>query len=183
MSLKIRIYFTGIVALGIWTLLLWDYFHGGVPTHHLAANGDLPGISNWWGALLLPLLTGYLLYRIQIRIGHGTNKEDQTLQNLKNIIPDFAWSLIFGILLSVFFTFGYTDLCLYMILTLLPLGLIFRIYRAECLLGFVLGMTYTFGTVLPTGIGCILVLIGAMLYLYLRVGLLSAFSRLSLKGS
>ena len=70
-------------------------------------------------------------------------------------------------------------MCLYMILALLPLGLIFRIYRAECLLSFVLGMTYTFGPVLPIGVGSILVLVGSMLYLYLRAGILYAFSRLA----
>ena len=33
-------------------------------------------------------------------------------------------------------------------------------------------MTYTFGAVLPTGVGAILALIGALLYLYVRTGII-----------
>ena len=46
---KKRIYCTILVTVFIWTLLLWDYFHGGVPSHHLLQNKDLPAFSNWWG--------------------------------------------------------------------------------------------------------------------------------------
>ena len=178
MFLTKRLYFTGIVTLCIWTLLLWNHLDGGVPSHHILANDDLPAISNWWGGLLLPLLTWFLLYRIQLRM-RRQNKEDlKTSEDLKKVLLGLACSFVFGVLLSAFFTLGYPDICGYMILALIPLGLIFPIYRAECLLGFVLGMTFTFGAVLPTGIGSILVLIGVVLYLYLRAGIQYAFSRL-----
>jgi len=52
------------------------------------------------------------------------------------------------------------------------LALFFPIYRAECFLGFVIGMTFTFGAVLPTGVGIIIALIGALLYLYVRTGII-----------
>lgn len=38
-------------------------------------------------------------------------------------------------------------------------------YRAECLLGFVLGMTFVFGAVIPTLIGSILVGLSALVQL------------------
>jgi hypothetical protein len=47
---------------------------------------------------------------------------------------------------------------------ILLIALFYPIYRAECLLGFVLGMTFTFGAVLPTGIGSILASIGFLTF-------------------
>ena len=177
MFLNTRLYFTAIVTVSIWTLLLWSHFHGGVPKHHLLANEQLPAISNWWGGLLLPLLTWFLLYRIQIRIKQQVTQGHDGSGYLKQIFYGFACSMGFGIVLSIFFTFGQPDICGYMMLALLPLGLLIPIYRAECLLGFVFGMTFTFGTVLPTGIGAILVLVGALLYLVIRSGILFIVSK------
>ena len=174
---RIRLYITVIVTLFIWTLLLWNYYHDGVPSHHILANKELPAISNWWGGILLPLLTWFLLYRIQIRIGFQNKGNSIFDRNLKRAFYGFAFSLLFGILLSAFFTLGYPDICAFMFLLLFPVGLIFPIYRAECLLGFVIGMTFTFGAVLPTVIGSLWVLVGALLYLYLRAGVLFVFSR------
>lgn len=178
-----RLYVTGIVTVCIWTLLLWNHFHGGVPRHHILANEDLPSFSNWWGGLLLPLLTRCLLYRIQMRISRQSKEDTVTSEIFKKVLTGFACALLFGILLSTFFTPGYADLCGSLMLALLPLGLFAPIYRAECLLGFVLGMTYTFGAVLPIGIGSILVLLGVVLYLFVRAALLYAFSRFAPKGS
>lgn len=175
---KFRLYFTAVVTLLIWLLLLWDHFHGGVPQHHILANEQLPAISNWWGGVLLPLLTWLLLYRIEIRISRQNKGNTEISAWLKKALYGFAGALFFGMLLSFFFSFGYPDICGYMILTLLPIALCFPIYRAECLLGFVIGMTYTFGAVLPTGIGLILLLIGAVLYLYLRTGILHIVSKI-----
>lgn len=180
---KTRLYFTVIVTLFIWTLLLWDYTHGGVPSHHILANEDLPAISNWWGVLLLPLLTWFLLYRIQIRIDVEGLGHSSVENEFKTTFYRFAGSLHFALLLSLFFTYGYPDICGYMILALFPVGLFFRIYRAECLLGFVIGMTFTFGAVLSTGIGSILVLAGAILYVYFREGIIYVLSRFAPRTS
>jgi hypothetical protein len=65
----------------------------------------------------------------------------------------------------------------YMLMGIFAISLFFPIYRAECLLGFVIGMTYTFGAVLPPGIGSILVLIGAVIYLGIRPAILFVFSK------
>jgi hypothetical protein len=177
---KLRIYFTSIVTFAIWTLLAWSHYHGGVQSHHLLANKDLPAISNWWGGLILPILTWFLLYRIQKRIASQRMENFTTSKYPKRILYGFVGSLLFGIQLSVFFTFGYTDMAGFMVLGLLPISLFFPIYRAECLLGFVIGMTYTFGTVLPTCIGSIFALVGTILYLLVRPGILyikSKFAR------
>ena len=168
---KFRICFTIFVLVGIWSLLAWSYYHGGVPSHHILADESLPAFSNWWGGLLLPLLTWFLLYRLHKRIMRYKQRDLKAANYQHQIFYGFAGALFFGILLSVFFTFAYTDMAGYLILLILSLALFFPIYRVECLLGFVIGMTFTFGGVLPTGIGSILLAISAVLYLLVRPGL------------
>jgi MFS family permease len=166
--LKIRLYFTALVAIAIGSLLLWNHYHGGVPSHHILQRKDLPEISNWWGGLLLPLLSWFLLHRIQKRICVTAKENAQVSQKARNVLYAFLGALSFGTLLATFFTFGNTEMPFYMLIGALLLALFVPIYRAECLLGFVIGMTFTFGAVLPTGIGTILALLGAAIYLGIR---------------
>lgn len=176
---KTRLYFTGIVSLAIWSLLAWNHFHGGVPSHHLLARADMPSISNWWGGLLLPLLTWFLLYRLQKRIMRTPEENSGALKLPINIVYGFGGALLFGIMLSTFYTLGYAEIPGYMVNGLFLLALFFPIYRAECLLGFVIGMTFTFGAVLPTAVGSVFALIGAILYLLVRSLLLKFVSAAS----
>lgn len=177
MFLKTRLYFSAVVTLGILSLLLWNHFNGGVPSHHILAREDLPEISNWWGAVLLPLLTLLLTYRVEKRLTKQ-NKVQSPRTNLpKSVILGFFIALLFGITLSSFFSFGNTEIPGYMLMGALVTALFFPIYRAECLLGFVIGMTYTFGAVLPTGIGSILALIGAVIHLGVRPLILFVVSK------
>jgi hypothetical protein len=138
----------------------------------------MPSISNWWGALLLPLLTWFLLYRIQQRIKHNPDEKSDSILPV-NIVYGFAGALLFGVLLATFYTLGIADIPGYMVNSLFIIAFFFPIYRAECLLGFVIGMTFTFGAVLPTGIGSIFALIGAVLYQLLRPLLLKFLGMLS----
>jgi hypothetical protein len=172
---KNRIYCTTLVTFFILTLLLWDHFHGGVPNHHLLQNKDLPSFSNWWGGVLLPLLTWFLLYRAQVRIA----KESTSSAVQSSFVAYFVGALLFGMVLSVFFTLGNQDVPFYMLVGLLVLGFFLPLYRAECLLGFAIGMTFTFGGVLPILIGTILVLICSVLYLLLRPMVLFVFSKIA----
>ena len=174
---KVRLYFTAIVTLAIFSLLSWNYFHGGVPSHHILNDRNLPEISNWWGCLLLPLLVWYLFYTLKKRVV-GVDDENQKLKLFPvKIIYAFIGSLILGILLSVFFTLGYENFPAYILLVILVSGLFFPIYRAEYFLGFVIGMTFTFGAVLPTGVAIILALIGAFFYMCIRPLILYVVSR------
>jgi len=176
---KLRLYVTGIITLAIWALLAWDHYHGGVPAHHILAKEDLPSISNWWGGLLIPVLTWFLLYRIQKRIDKTNSQNREAHISLKPILYRFFGALLFGIALSAFFSSGNTDMPGYMILAIFPLALFLPIYRSECLLGFVIGMTFTFGGVLPIGIGSILLLLCAILYLLIRPAILYVVSRVA----
>ncbi|AKQ46590.1 hypothetical protein TH63_14665 [Rufibacter radiotolerans] len=179
---KVRIWFTALVAIGIWSLLSYQHYHGGVPVHHILADENLPSFSNWWGALLLPVLTWILLYRIEKRaFSTKDSGHSGAPTSLKYVALGFAGALLFGSLLSIFFSLGYQDLPGYMLLGLFALALVVPVYRAQCLLGFVLGMTVTFGAVLPTGVGLILSLITAVIFLLLRPSILFVFSKLTRK--
>ncbi len=173
MFFKTRLYFTGIITIAIWSLLLWSHFNGGVPSHHILAREDLPEISNWWGGLLVPLLSWFLLYRIQKRI----SKNPEVSNFPASVLYGFLGALTFGILLSIFFTLGDSDMPAYMMQGVFILALFLPIYRSEYLLGFVIGMTFTFGAVLPTGIGSILILISAVLYLLVRPAIIFVVRR------
>lgn len=156
--------YTAIVMVAVWILLAWDYFHGGVPKHHLLAQKNMPAFSNWWGAFLLPLITFILLMRIKIRL-KKTGTGAIGLQKAKRAL---IGAFIFAIILSIFFTVGNKDIPGYMVMSLFILGFFFPLFRAEYLLGFVLGMTYTFGGVLPLMIGPILLLIPTLIYFFVR---------------
>lgn len=81
-------------------------------------------------------------------------------------------ALCFGVLLSVFFSLGNDQVTGAMFESLFLIALFTPIYRAEYLLGFVLGMAYTFGGVLPSIVGSFVALIAMVIYCYVRAGLL-----------
>jgi fatty-acid desaturase len=172
-----QLYCTGMIFILIWGLLLWTHYHGGVPSHHILADKDLPEISNWWGGLLLPLLSCFLLYRMKKRIMINKDQKLQKINIPVDIIYAFLSALIYGILLSIFFTLGYPDISGYIFIGIFVLALFFPIYRSECILGFVIGMTFTFGVVLPIVVGSMLALIGVFLYLCIRPLTLYVVSR------
>ncbi|WP_020652400.1 hypothetical protein [Massilia niastensis] len=130
---------TVTIAVAYALLLAWQHFNGGVPAHHLLARADLPSISNWWGLVSLPLLAWLALGRIERR------QEDAD----PSPAGGFTCALLFGALLAFFFAMGRGDMCEYLVQGLPLIALLYPVYRAECVLGFVLGMTHTFGPVLP----------------------------------
>lgn len=126
---------------------------------------------------MLPLLTLFVTYRIQKRLSKKNPEIDHSIIP-NDIITGFLIALTFGMLLSLFFTLGYAHLSNYMMIGLLLSTLFVPIYRSECLLGFVMGMTYTVGAVLPAGVGLILALIGFILYRYVRGGAIFIFKKM-----
>ncbi len=160
--LRWRIYLTAVVMLAGLAHITWEYFNGGVQSHHFLNRSDMPAISNWWGLLLLPTLTWLLTGRIQKRMA---SKNETTAKFSASIFAGFVGSLLFGILLSISFVNNYETVAEFLFLGMFLLALLLPIYRAECLLGFVLGMTFTFGVVLPTIIGSVIAAVSATLHL------------------
>jgi hypothetical protein len=163
-----RLSLTALVSVALGGLLAWDYSHGGVPRHHLLANPALPSVSNWWGALLLPVLTWWLLARVQHNAMGNAEASATALPSFRRAWYGFTGAVVVGALIAVLFTLGYPDLAGNVLLGLFIGALFVPIHRPECLLGFVLSMSFTFGPVLPLLIGTLVGLIGLVLYAGLR---------------
>jgi hypothetical protein len=152
---------TAAITLAIALLLGWQHLHGGVPAHHVLADPSLPALSNWWGLLTLPVLAWVLLGRIERRrraaplAAHGD-------------FAAFTGALVFGAVLSVLFTAGRHAATENMVQALVVVALFYPIHRAACVLGFVIGMTWTFGAVLPMIAAGIFAAVGAAIYYGVR---------------
>lgn len=153
---RLRPYLTAVIFVAELGHLAWEHFSGGVVSHNILNRPDLPAISNWWGALLLPLLTWFVIGRLQKRAALRADGEGRVAIIPVNVYIGFVGSFLFGIILAVSFAAGFREVTSYLFLGMLLLALLLPVYRAECVLGFVLGMTLTFGAVLPTAIGSII---------------------------
>lgn len=152
-----------VITLAIWSLLLWDHVHGGVPSHHLLANENLPEVSNWWGAIAVPLTSFFLLKRIKKRI--HSKGEPIPAYLIRKECYAFVAALIYGTIIAVSFTTGNTEISGFLFLGMLAIALFFPIYRSAYFLGFLTGMMYTFGGVLPILIGGLMSLICYLLFI------------------
>ena len=170
---RTKILITAIVALYVSGLLFLEHLQGGIITHHLLARNDLPGISNLWGILILPLFTWILLTLIQIKHGKSDNTQGSVS---KQAIRGFIGAFIFGILITILF-YQAPELPGYLMLLTFVLALFLPIYRPEYYLGYVLSMTYGFGGVLPILFGLVLITVYWIEYRYLRKALLFIMSK------
>ena len=161
-----RVCVTMLVVLLELAHLCWEHFHGGVRIHHFLARSDMPAMSNWWGLLVLPVLAWFATGRLQKRIARNSDGHDAASTFSVNVVAGFAGTMLFGILLSVSFTRGDETITAYLFEGILLLALLLPAYRAECVLGFVLGMTFTFGVVLPAIVGSIIATLSAVVHLY-----------------
>jgi len=137
-------------------MLLLEYFNGGVASHHLLASEDLPEFSNWWGLLAIPLLAWLCSFFIKRRINKDTSSSEN--QNAKTSQPQvgFFSALAFGIVLSVLWELRLEHILQYVILLPFLVAFFKPIHFPAFLLGFVIGMMYTFGGILPIIIGTVL---------------------------
>ena len=159
---QINFYFVGLVTLTIWSLLIWQYLHDGVPSHYLMQNPEFPELSNWWGALLLPVLSWGLLHRIKKRIINSPTESRSLLT--KQVIISLVISLTYGAMLSLSFLYGYAEISSVMFPGILFFALFFRVYREEFVLGFILSMSFVFGAILPILFGVLIATASAIVY-------------------
>jgi hypothetical protein len=173
-NLRTRIIFTAGMFVCTLILLLWAHFHGGVTTHHVLQQGNLPGISNWWNLLLLPLLTWITTIRIQQRISKSQLSGSRSVW--KGIITRFLIALILGITISISFLNDFQPVLQNVPYVFLLLSLFVPIFFMEFMLGFVLGMVFTFGAALPTAFMLVLSAFGWIIYTWIRPLFLRLFS-------
>lgn len=158
LSLILRAFITLTITLLIWSHIAWDHFHGGIPTHYLLHNENLPGIPNWWGGILLPFFTWFLLYLIHKRIDAPSAEEQ-----LKDVITRLLLAMLVSIVIAVCFM-NNIDVIDYIMGSLFILAFFFPLFKSEYLLGWVLGSAFTFGAIIPIGFGSIFALVFFLLY-------------------
>lgn len=161
LPINLRIIITGIVTFLIWSHIVWDHFHGGIPTHYLLHDADLPGIPNWLGGIVLPFFTWFLLKRIHKRVDRA--EINNTSESLRTVIVRFLLAMVTAIAISVFFTYE-VDAIDYIMLSIFVLAFLFPLYRSEYLLGWVIGSSFTFGAIIPIGFGSIFAAIFFLFY-------------------
>ncbi|WP_426176956.1 hypothetical protein [Massilia sp. TWR1-2-2] len=138
----------------------WEFAHGGVAAHHMLNRADLPAISNWWGMLLIPALTWFL-------VGRMLRRADQQPGAHIGMLAGFVGALAYGAALAFAFSSNFPVVSV-IFLGLFVVSLLVRTYRAQYVLGFVFGMTLTFGAVLPTVIAMVVASVAALFHWLIR---------------
>ena len=162
----------------MFSFLFWEHFHGGVTTHYILHQKDLPSISNWWGGILLPVLTWFLLSRIEKRLDKENSQTEQSNTALNKVFWIFLTGLVFGLLLSISFTYEYKPFLDNVLYIIIVLSFIIPVFYSEFILGFILGMTYTFGAIIPTVFILIIAVVGLVAYRIIRPIILSLVTRI-----
>jgi len=132
----------GLGVLASAAHLGWEATHGGVKTHHFLARPDMPGFSNWWGLLIVPLL-GLLAAR------SVAGRVDANRGTVASSVAAMASAMLAGIAMSVAFATGYESITSVVFFVAVGAGVVLPTYRPEYAFGFVLGMLYVFGPVIP----------------------------------
>lgn len=158
------------------SVLMREYKTGGIKAHHLLNQKDMPALSNLWGLLLLPLLGWMAGYFLRKRIFAREAGSDQK-KTLIGAALSFAGALSAGYTLSWLFLHNKTDLLEWVPLLFLGIALLLPVYRGEYVLGFVIGMTVTFGPVIPVLFGAVFAGISALVQLILLPKLGPLFKR------
>lgn len=158
---RLQWYMVALATLFAVAMLAWEYAHGGVVSHHFLDRRDMPTISNWWSLAMLPLL-GWLAAR---------SARSRTAVDGRALPKAFAGALgalLVGVALSVAFLTGHRQVTGDLFFAALASGVVWPTYRAEYVFGFVLGMAWVFGAVLPALVALIGVAISAIFHLLVR---------------
>lgn len=138
-----------LATLAYWSLLAYQYRHGGVAGHSFLAREDMPVISNWWGGLLIPLVAYVLTGRLQRRlVAFGTDSARADAA-LRMAAVAFVGATLYGGAMAIGFSTGYDEVPSFLFQALPLVGLLLPIFRAEYLLGFIVALSMRFGGVLP----------------------------------
>lgn len=153
------------VAFGL--ILLKEHLTDGIATHYILHNKDLPGFSNMWGLITIPAVTWLALILIE---------KNSLKASSKNTEIRFLVALLFGISMCLAWFFDLENLMSYSMIGIIVLSVFLKMNRADLYLGYVLGMMYTFGAVLPIIIATVLFIIFTLTNA-IRIGVLLLFKK------
>ena len=148
--------------------LTTEAFGGGVQGHHLLNRADMPAISNGFGLLTLPAIGLALGWRAR-RAGGFT----------RTMWTGLILAFLYGTALATGFEFGAQALMQTLFLGLFLVAVLAPVYRAECIAGFVAGMAFTFGGVLPLLVALVFATISSVV----RLGAGAVWRRVRPAGS
>lgn len=151
--------------------LAWEASHGGIQSHHLLARADLPAVSNLWGLATLPALGWLAAHFVRRR----SARSDRALGRA---VAAFFCALILGGALSAAFSLGLEDVSAGLFLTTILAGLVVPTYRAEYLFGFVIGMAWVVGPVLPVIAGTFAAMVLVLAHFVLRPAAVALYRKL-----
>lgn len=164
-------YVVAVATLVAAAHLGWEHTHGGVAAHHVLHRSDMPAISNWWGLVVLPVLGWLASWSVLRRTAEGPGA-------LPKALAGALGAVLVGVALSASFRAGYEQVASYIFLGALLSGVVLPVYRAEYVLGFVLGMVFVFGAVLPTLAALVAVAISAIVHFLIRPAIAWAVRRM-----
>ncbi|NAY92178.1 hypothetical protein GTQ34_09625 [Muricauda sp. JGD-17] len=174
LNTRTKLILTATATLFMLGMLLLEHSKGGVNSYHPLGNKDLPKISNWLSLLMIPVFSWLTLSSLQKRNRSENNKQKPIS---KSQFYSFMGAVLFGILTTIAF-YGQLGINSYLLVLTFVLALFIPIYRAEYYLGYVLGMIYGFGGVLPILFGGVSIIIYLIEYKLIRRGLLFVFNKL-----
>jgi len=122
----------------------FEHFTGGVQSHNVLNNPDLPAISNWLGLITLPFLGVILALRVR---AHTSPSRWAGIPI--SVLTALLSAAIYGAVLAISFELGASSVTSVVFFGLFVCALLLPVFRAEYVMGFVMGMTFTFGAVLP----------------------------------
>lgn len=138
-----------------------EYFQGGIRSHHVLNQADLPEISNVWG-LLLPLVAWFLLGTLERRLAQTEDAHAGKKALFSGVVVLSA-----SVALIVSFELGQSAITELIFQGFLLAAVFLPFYRAEFFLAVALGMTFAFGAILPSGVATVLATIAAISQLLL----------------
>ena len=167
MTMKTRRHIPALFALFsvgfVAALLAHEHFDGGVRSHHLLDGPDFPAISNWFGLIVLPLLGWLLGARLRKQmtsaVAHGSSMRSGIC---------LVCSLLYGAALATSFEAGAPSMASGLFLGLFLLAVALPLYRIEYIFGFVVGMAFTFGAVLPALVAVVVAAVSALVHFAFR---------------
>jgi hypothetical protein len=167
LNTQTKLFITSAIILFVLGILFLEHFRGGVVSHHLLSNENLPKISNWWGLLIIPIVSWLVLTHLQKK----TLKEKNELTPVsKSQLNGFIGAFLFGIVMTILF-YSPWKIHNYLLLLTFIVAVFLPIYKGEYYLGFILSMAYGFGGILPVLFGLILIIIYAVEYMLIRKGI------------
>lgn len=167
MTMQTRRHMPGLFSLFsiafVGALLVHEHLNGGVRSHHLLDRRDLPAISNWFGLVVLPLLGWLLDVRLRDHMTSVTKSGPPI-----GIVIGLVCSLLYGAALAASFQVGASGITSGLFVGLFVAAAVLSIYRVEYIFGFVVGMTFTFGAVLPVLVALVVAAVSALVHVALR---------------